>query len=60
MVRIDVSGCIAEMERELRIGDAMRCDEVLAILERWQWDEMLDDASRVAARRLLHEFRWAR
>jgi hypothetical protein len=60
MAGIDVRRCIADLERELRIGNPMRCGEVFAILERWQWDEMLDDASRAAARRLLHEFRSVR
>jgi len=56
MERIDVSRWIAAMERELRGGDELRCGEVLAVLERWQWDEMLDEPSRAAARRLVREF----
>jgi hypothetical protein len=56
MEGIDVSRWIAAMERELRDGNVLRCGEVLAVLERWQWDEMLDEHSRAAARRLVLEF----
>ena len=45
------------MERTLRMhNDPLRSSEVLAILERWQWDGMLDEPSRVHARQLLREF----
>ena len=55
---IDVSRQVAEMERTLRLGeDLRRTGEVLAILERWQWDAMLDAPSRAQARDLLREFR---
>ena len=58
MTKIDVSRHVAEMEDLLRSdADAVRCSEVLAVLERWQWDDTLDDASRAKARRLLMEFR---
>ena len=33
-----------------------RTREVLAILERWQWDGMLDEPSREHARKLVREF----
>jgi hypothetical protein len=46
------------MEHDLRGGDALRRGEVLAVLARWQWDEMLDEGSRAAARRLVREFGW--
>ncbi len=52
--RIDVSRRVEEMERILRVGaDLNRAREVLAILQRWQFDEMLDDASRERAKRLV-------
>jgi len=55
--RIDVSRQVAEMERTLRMrNDPQRSSEVLAILERWQWDGMLDEPSRAHARELLLEF----
>lgn len=58
MMKIDVSRHVAEMERVLRgNAGALQHGEVLAVLERWQWDEMLDDASRAEARRLLVRFR---
>lgn len=54
---IDVSREVAEMERTLRRrDDPHRSREVLAILERWQWDAMLDAQSRAHARQLLREF----
>jgi hypothetical protein len=54
---IDVSREVAEIERALRVGeDLIQCVEGLAILERWQFDEMLDDASRMRARLLVQEF----
>ena len=54
---IDVSRHVSEMERVLRGGesDAGRL-EALAVLERWQWDEMLDAPSRARARSLVREF----
>lgn len=58
MEPIDVSRYITEIERELRALSPRR-SEMLAVLERWQWDERLDDASRATARRLLVEFRVA-
>jgi hypothetical protein len=57
MATIDVSRQVAEMERTLRMReDARQSREVLAILERWQWDAMLDAPSRAQARQLLREF----
>jgi hypothetical protein len=54
---IDVSRQVDEMELLLRAHpDARRSREVLAILERWQWDAMLDAPSREHARKLLREF----
>jgi hypothetical protein len=55
MATIDVSRQVAEMERALR-SDPRRSREVLAILERWQWDDMLDAESRAHARQLVREF----
>ena len=54
---IDVSQQVAEMERALRLqDDPRRSCEVLDILERWQWDAMLDAPSRAHARQLVREF----
>lgn len=54
---IDVSLYLYEMEAVLRDGsDAIRCTSTLAILQRWQFDDKLDEASRTKARRLLLEF----
>jgi len=57
LFKIDVGRHVAEIERVLRVGgDLIRCAEALEILERWQFDEMLDDASRNKARALVREF----
>lgn len=57
MFKIDVGRQVAEIERGLRAGgDRSRDMEALAILQRWQFDEMLDDASREKARVLIREF----
>lgn len=54
---IDVGRQVAEIERVLRAGgDLTRCLDALAVLERWQFDEMLDNASRKKASVLLREF----
>jgi len=54
---IDVSRQVTEIEHVLRVGqDLIQCVEGLAILERWQFDEMLDSASRRRARLLVQEF----
>jgi hypothetical protein len=54
---IDVSREVAEMEVILRSRDnPQRSRELLAVLERWQWDDMLDAPSRARARQLLREF----
>ncbi len=54
---IDVGPHVEEIERVLRVGGELaRCLEALDILERWQFDEMLDDASRKKARMLVREF----
>lgn len=54
---IDVGRQVAEIEHVLRAaGDLIQCREALAILERWQFDQMLDDASRERARVLVREF----
>jgi hypothetical protein len=55
--KIDVSQWIAELEQVLRSAkNPVRCEEALAILQRWQFDKMLDDASREKARTLVREF----
>lgn len=60
--KIDVSRYVQEMERALRSRqDPVRCEDAIAILRRWQFDEMLDDASRAKAEMLVREFdstRW--
>jgi hypothetical protein len=48
---------VAEIERTLRAGgDRGRRTQALAILQRWQFDEMLDDASRQRAKVLIWRF----
>ena len=55
---IDVTPWIAAFERELRAGGSpLRSAYLRTVLERWQWDEMLDDQSRTQARRVLHGLR---
>jgi hypothetical protein len=55
--KVNVRPFIARMEGELRGGanEASRA-RVLATLQRWQWDDMLDEPSRAHARRLAMEF----
>ena len=55
--KIDVSRYVQEMEQVLHSGkDPIKCENALAVLERWQFDEMLDDASRTKAKLLVQEF----
>ncbi len=55
--RIPVGRYLREMEAVLRHDeDPVRRAGVLAVLRRWQFDEMLDDASREKARVLVSEF----
>jgi hypothetical protein len=57
MYKIDVKRQVEEMERVLRMqDDPARCQATISILRRWQFDEMLDDASREQARMLVLEF----
>ena len=57
MYKIDVKRQVEEMEDVLRTeGDPARCQATISILRRWQFDEMLDDASREKARMLVLEF----
>jgi hypothetical protein len=55
--KIDVSQWVGELEQVLRSAqNPIRCEEALAILQRWQFDEMLDDASREKANTLYRQF----
>jgi hypothetical protein len=55
--KIDVSQWVEELEQVLRLAqDPVRCEEALAILQRWQFDEMLDEASREKAKVLYRQF----
>jgi hypothetical protein len=55
--KIDVSQWVQELEQVLRAAeDPARCEEALAILQRWQFDDMLDDASRQKAKELCWQF----
>jgi hypothetical protein len=55
--KIDVSQWVAELEQVLRLArDPVRCEEALAILQRWQFDEMIDDGSREKAKTLCRQF----
>lgn len=57
MAKIDVSRYVLEMEQALHSEqDPVRCHNAIAVLLRWQFDEMLDDASRAKARMLVREF----
>ena len=56
-IKIDVGRYVAEIERRLRVdGDRAQRTQALAILQRWQFDEMLDDASRQRAKVLIWKF----
>jgi len=55
--KIDVGRQVADIERTLRAGgNFTACARDMAILRRWQFDEMLDDASREKAKMLVREF----
>jgi hypothetical protein len=57
MWKIDVSRHVREMESVLRwSADPIGRTNAIAILRRWQFDDMLDDASRQRARMLVREF----
>ena len=57
LFKIDGSTHVADLERVLRTGgDDTRYMEALAILRRWQFDEMLDGASREKASALVWKF----
>lgn len=57
MATIDVSRHVSEMEVVLRSqAGTVRRREALAVLERWQWDEMVDRPSQLRARQLVREF----
>jgi len=57
MTKIDVSRYVQGMERALHSQpDPVSCETTLTILRRWQFDEMLDDASREKAGILVREF----
>jgi hypothetical protein len=57
MTKIDVSRYVQGMERVLHSRrDQVSCETTIAILRRWQFDEMLDDASRAKAGILVREF----
>ena len=57
MTKIDVSWYVQGMERALRARqDPMSREKTITVLRRWQFDTMLDDASRVKARLLVREF----
>jgi len=55
--KIDVSRYVAAMERVLCAAcDTAEQSKIMAILRRWQFDEMLDDQSRQQARLLVSGF----
>ena len=57
MAKIDVSQYVQGMERVLHSRqDPVSCETTISILRRWQFDEMLDDASRAKAEVLVREF----
>ena len=58
MGEIDVSSALDDMEQILRAdSESRKARELLGILQRWQWDDMLSPSSRERARTLLEEFR---
>ena len=57
MSKIDVTTQVAKLEETLRSStDPVRRSEALAILQRWQFDDMLDDGSQRRAKALVDEF----
>jgi len=57
MYKIDVKNQVDAMERVLRAhDDPCRCQATVSVLRRWQFDDMLDDASREKAKMLVLEF----
>jgi hypothetical protein len=59
--KIDVSRYVKGMEGVLHSRqDPVSCETTITILRRWQFDEMLDDASRAKAGTLVREFESAR
>ena len=55
--KIDVSRYVQGMERVLHSQqDPVSYETTITILRRWQFDEMLDDASRKKAGTLVREF----
>ena len=57
LIKMSAGRQVAEMERTLRAaGDRTGYMEALRVLRRWQFDTMLDGASREKARALVWEF----
>ncbi len=55
---IDARDVLQKMEAELAAGDNRpRCQELLTILRRWQWDEQLDAASHKYAAALFAKYK---
>lgn len=58
MMKIDVGAQIEALEAVLgHAKNPAAVREALAILQRWQWDERIDDSSRLRARELCRQFR---
>jgi hypothetical protein len=56
MIEINALRAVESMGKALRRRSrCSRPSETLAVLRRWQLDEMLDDATREAARRITRE-----
>jgi len=56
MIKIDALKQVRDMEAALRASDDPRhCGDYLIALWRWQWDDMMDDATREAARKVVRE-----
>ncbi len=57
MLKIDVRVHVEQFERVLRRDeDPARRRDAMAILQRWQFNEMLNDAARRKAQTLVREF----
>ena len=54
---IDMTSVLDKMERDLIDGkDRQRCQAVLRMLKRWQWDRDLNQESRERAALLIRNF----
>ncbi len=56
---VDTNRVIDELEEVLHQGgERGRCEQAIAILRRWKWDDDLNESSRRRASFLVREFSW--